>query len=1045
MLILKQTFFALTLFAGQALWAQEALYMPGSIPLDDSRRPGTDIFYKGQRKTPDELVQLRKQGIDLSDLNPDENTEIWRNELGAPLSAKQDEITIDLASELQYVASIPSRTGNFRFTVKQTDLSGNTRIYRFWASKNAHSLLLRKNLLRKLGYRVPKIAFLPKVKIQFKGQITKKDFLKNLSNSTLGDSNRWALNANDENSLDLQMQDLIVFEDNEAFYNLANGYVSANDIIQGRRIMNSLIVPYSIVNVQETVNGMSWLPGRIFNQFVLLPVDYAEEFSTPKEDAVWILKRIAKLTRADFTEIVKLSYFPEDVEKLLIEKIISRRNWLVDKFKIAAGQISFDSKVTFGKTLINGELLPEQWPGHAARYAYSDPESPLSPAEIRAFFKAKGLATGIEALASKLDSVFFKGTDIEKKIIEKQIEAARKQFINFLKTGKVSKIPFGLFAFPTIDGEIWVSRDIVTGEYLGTDNMIQLADTLELSVTPGVFISAVGLPKGVQIAAGAQLNFGRSYTHLKNIKSIRKALKEPFKNMLVSMLKKENGRIFDVLLSESYQALEPAEKEIKFTEIMKTFNESMATGDSFIISNNVSNDTFTSFGYGFSENVSLQASLYASRFSVGRLHILKRDENTIQIYKDHGDALIKGVNIGLKAYIPVVTIEFSKTNGKASTKFYSLDLNPKFSENPEVESTALALRQILIENSFELLNAKTKPYLIEHQFDEKTSGASFLFLKTFGAKSTNRIQITHPEGDKRSFVRSTEGRRKGNDYQGVTVDSINALLDDKFEDEVSVPNPGSGDPGDTFKGHSSMRNAIMEVEIADNDGRKELAEPFLDIAYRWKGWKIKSKKMLELIDEVNEKFGLELFSKLDFQMADSFQLYSINVNLYFYPTAIESVSKISPDLLKKILLAEGNFPNMRIRQGETPLGHQARIKDTKERTIRAILKNQREFISLYHLGTEDESLKHGLKFISSLEMILPFQRLIQIVGGEQNIFVYGQATSFREGDENGDLPIVANSLGRFGEEKPRGGLYRIQSSMGATPMEFYIYWLLRNL
>ena len=1040
--ILLFTFFIILSFLSKVS-AQDALYIPGSVPFEYSRRPATDIIYNGKLLTPDELVKLRKQGVDLSSLNPAEDTELWKNNIGLPISAEADRTDLDLNREVQYISSLKSVTGTFRFTVKQKDARGQIRIYKILASQNAHATLLRKNLLRKIGYRVPPTTYAPKIKIQFSGEFSRKNFVTELTANTLGDSERWGISKDDTNTL-VEMQDVLIFEANESFYNLSEGLI-VGEVILGRRLLNSLIVPYSIMNVQESVNGFAWTAGRVFNEFLLLNTESPEAFSTPLEDAIWSLNRISQLTRQDFTEIVEKSYYPDEVGKLLVEKIISRRNWLIEKFKLSAAPLPIDEKVSYGQYLVEGELKKEVWDGHAARYAFQDPESPLSDVEIKAFFKSKLLSSAITSLSTKLDSAILNGTDIEKKIIEKQIAAAREQFLNFLRTGEVKKIPFGLFAFPTIEGDIFVSRDIIPGYYLGTENAIQLADTLDFSVAPGVFVGAVGLPTSIQLQAGAQVRLSRSYTHLRNIKSIRRALKEPFKNMLVSLLKKEYGHIFDVLLDPNYRELPVEEQQEKIKEMMTKFNEAMGAGDSFIISDNIGQDAFAGVSYGFSESISAQASLFASRMSVGRIHILKADENTIHIYKDRGDLLVRGISLGFKALVPIVTINFRKSTGTAQTKFVTLNINPDLEINPEFEKSVLAFRHVLLTNSTKQLHNDVTPYTIDHTFREKVSGVEILFLKSTGVKSTDRIQVTHPLGATRNFIKSSQGKLSGVDYQGLTINTINALLEEVLDvEDVGISNPGSGNPGDTFKGKSSSRTASFELELLNESGSTQFGAPFFDINYNWKGWKIKGRKMEELIDEINSKFGYEMFSRKDFLNTKNFQLYKIDVDVILYSEAIANLANVDIDRVVELLLAEGNFPNMGKHPSETLGAYHSRIKDKKSRIARFLKINHKKFIKYYKPGSEKKALEHAIKYISTLEMILPFPRFVELVGGEQNMFVFGQISAFREGEENGDLPVIANSLGRFGEDRPRGGLAELQENIGISSGEFYLYWLLEH-
>lgn len=1053
-----QFLFSLTLFTAQFIsssgLAQEMLYLPDTVPLEHHRRPAVDLIYKGKPVTPDELVLLRdKQKVDLSELMPDDTSELWKNNVGRKLSEDEDKLEIDLSRPLQYIERSPEMSGRFKFSVSQIGKDGQPKVFRLLAGKDAHSILIRKNLLRKLGYNVPPVMYIPKISLNFKGTITVKDFIDNLEKRAFGNKDRWITNKIDDTTTTLEMQDLVAYADNESFYNLSQGFLPES-IISGRRIFNSLIIPYSLVSIDETINGFGWTPGRIQNNFVFLPSPLPRalldqrRFSTPLDDAQWMLKLMNKLTRQDFEEIVKLSYFPEDVGTLLVEKIISRRKWLYENFKIPNyTPIEFNDKISLGQYLVNGELKKENWEGHAARYAYSDLESPLSGPEIRAFFQSKTSSTLLNTLVTKFDNALFKGTDIEKKVFQKQFEASKEQFIHFLKTGELKKVPFGLFPIPTIDGYVWASRDVVMGEYLGTDNVIQLADTFEMAIMPGVFISALGMPEFTAFQAGVQLKASRSYTHLRSIKSIKRALKEPFKNLLVMLLKKETGLIFDEILSENYQSLQAEEKEKKLSEIMATFKEAMGTGDAFVISNNLSTDVFAGLGYALSDNVKLQATLYGTKRSIGRLQIIKRSDNEIQVYKDSGDINVIGFNMGLKARIPIITLDFNKSKGATKTQFYSLDLTPQYKPNPDIEKTLIGLRQLLIDNSLELITANIKPYLVTHQFTEKTQSIGVLMQKRFGQKSTDYIGITHPKGQVNTYIRATEGLREGVDYQGLTVDAINALLADyNGNEDVSVPNKGSGNPGDTFLGKSSSRNAIMDAEIITNNGTKTLVEPIMNVAYKWKGWKIKTNKMIDLVNTVNSKFNYELFSTLEFGRADNFQLYAIDVSMYLYQEALATILNLSNDDIRKIIQSEAiidNYPYKTTNAGE--ITQQELDAQLKKTIADELIRHKKKFHEKY--GTDDKkgALEHGVTFVSTLELLLPFNRFVQLVGGDKNIFVIGRLTAFRDTDEKGDEPIISNSRGQIGSERPRGGLAQAQQSMGITGSSLYLNWILRNL
>ncbi len=55
-----------------------------------------------------------------------------------------------------------------------------------------------------------------------------------------------------------------------------------------------------------------------------------------------------------------------------------------------------------------------------------------------------------------------------------------------------------------------LSRNIVTGTYLGTDNLVQLADSVGVVVGAGVFAGTTGLPTPLTAYASAEAVLLRS-------------------------------------------------------------------------------------------------------------------------------------------------------------------------------------------------------------------------------------------------------------------------------------------------------------------------------------------------------------------------------------------------------------------------------------------------------------------------------------------------------------------------------------------------------
>lgn len=89
-----------------------------------------------------------------------------------------------------------------------------------------------------------------------------------------------------------------------------------------------------------------------------------------------------------------------------------------------------------------------------------------------------------------------------------------------------------------MDIELILSRDIILGNYLGTDNLVQLADTFGASAEVGVFAGIEGIGADLAGSVKVSTSLVRSFSHVKPVRNLKESLKEPFKNIFVNLLKK---------------------------------------------------------------------------------------------------------------------------------------------------------------------------------------------------------------------------------------------------------------------------------------------------------------------------------------------------------------------------------------------------------------------------------------------------------------------------------------------------------------------------
>lgn len=83
-------------------------------------------------------------------------------------------------------------------------------------------------------------------------------------------------------------------------------------------------------------------------------------------DARWMIRKIGKLTRADIKRAFELGGWPLEVQKLYVEKLISRRNDLVEAFELTeeVGLIDVDYNIsTENGVLENGQITQREFEG----------------------------------------------------------------------------------------------------------------------------------------------------------------------------------------------------------------------------------------------------------------------------------------------------------------------------------------------------------------------------------------------------------------------------------------------------------------------------------------------------------------------------------------------------------------------------------------------------------------------------------------------------------------------------------------------------------
>jgi hypothetical protein len=1009
------------------IWSSWALAQNGGIPTKYMNDPAVDLVRNGKTLMPDEVHALRestKGRFDISTLNPEESSDLWKNVSLDKLPADKNPL-IDM-DEVDYHSPVLSPTGIFRFNIRN---GGDGKLYTMMLSKTVHQVLLAKSLLRKIGYQIPDIKYLPRVIIKFNNEASKKGFISYLENVAFaGAPKNWIIEELEDNKL--LLQDLIVMDSNHLVYNLAVGVTS--DMIQGRRLLSSLAVPLSIVHLTESVNMFRWNAGVRNGAEINLFHDQLSEFQCTWDDARWITRRIEKLTRSDWKEIVESTQIPKAVQQILVEKIISRRNSVMKLFNIDAEEIKVDSDISNGVELVKGKLTQQNWPGYASRFAYGDPDSPLAESEMRSFIKSRVISTLLDLTVAQINQLPFLGTDIQAINNEKFQANIDKAVADSIATKTPFEVPLKSWIFPTFRGQMILSRNLVTGTYLGTDNLVQLVDTVGVAVSAGAFVGTMGLPAPLNAFASGEASLVRTYAHLRPVTSIQKSLKYPFKNIFIPLVKRDYGNKLqeatEVALDEN--ASEES-KQKKIEEALKPFKDAMDVGESILVTDSISTFAGAKLGAGYKKLVSASLSLAPGFNVVSRFHVHRKSEHDFQIYKDLGKVGAFNLGFELDSLIPVLSVSFKKTKGDARVKFYSLNLHPK---NPDVIKNASLLRRAIVNSSVKDMEdeEQTKPYVLRHNFKESSPSLNLLFWQWKWLDSSTNIQITNPKGDNRFFRRQYHGMTKGKNYQKYVNSLITHWVDLIFDKKAGLSD-GGDNPGYSFKGRAENRVLTLDEEVTE-EGKK--IEPFAKLTRIYNGWSIDRKGAQEILDALKQRYRYDFFNAPVLNDTRRIFLYNISLNVFFYKNGIDSILSLKDEEIKKIFRENMMQENLMINP--------AKVEDS-DTGVDKFIRFIGRFRKYEEKGDYNKANKYLLKALSQAEYKLNLKGLVTLVGGEENLYINSRVDGFREGDEDGDKALVSNTIGEFGSSNILGPVVQVQRQTEMLEGEFFIYWMMTRL
>lgn len=1024
-----------TLIACMTVGTLSFAQFEASIPLTDSRMPSDDLFYDQEILTSRDAYDLKMSGVDLSTLNPSPSA-LWEDQN----QSTNEDILMDVTESdtAIYKAPLMSVTGLFRFNVRVDNKDAIVHL-----SKRLHTILLRKNILRLMGYKIPNMKWLPELTVSFESADQMDEFIDSqIPMNTLGAASRWLKNK-DETALTITLKDIAVTIPSAAdHYNLSLG-VPPKSLTN--RTMRSLIIPYAFLDLGESVNSFKWHVGRIENGNIILPHFTRGIYGTTFNDAKWSLKRLLKLNRENLHKAIKEAYFPKAVAKLLLEKLISRQNSLAELFSMEFKARDFDTKISYEDELEDGKITKEVWEDYGSRFAHGTPDSPFK--DFHWYALAKIQALGIDNIIARANSElsFFDPNQVRSEFHKKQFE---KGLHHFVETGEFLQFPVGSWISPIADINLIASRDVVVGNYLGTDNLVQLADTIGWGVEVGPKIGFENLAIAPTVGVQATNRLMKTWTHLKPLTSLKDAFKEPYKNIIVPLLKHQLARQIDKLhqLKDSNNPnydWSLQEKDSPMAAIVSHLNKKLGVGESLIMSEKINPNIMGSLStslMGTPVHFSMTGGI--DYVQIRRIQIYRKSADIFQIYDDVGNGAGWTLNVSLQRFIPIVRLTNRRQKGDYSVRLHEVNLNPELSENPKLFNKAHALSHFLQTGSSELLNAVNPPHIVEAEYLDKSSRFAFLFWRRNKLKADTEFDITTNNGLRGKYVTYTQERQTGINNEAFVKDLINYGLRRISLNARWAP-PVWQNPAQTIGGIGNTKSIRYEARVNEENGTHDYS--YMKFTEKYEGWSKKVASLKKKLKKINNKFGYNLFDQRSLNTLDGLKLYDISININLYDKAIENLKMINPDTLivyedqyevERNLHTKG-CGGSRIQTRKFQNGQTTETCGTFNSIISTNKKCQKLEVSSSDLKRRTKCF---MTLFTNLYEKLPIEKIKSLLG-EENLYIDGSINGFRKNDEKLNEPILSNSSGKIGSKYRGGPFEKIIQLLGIQSGEMNGHWL----
>ncbi len=1005
----------LCLFLMVVLISLSAFAQNVAVSLKDNKSVASDLEYDGALLSEGDAFKLKKDKFDLSVLNPDQTTDYWKLSQVKQKIPVTELIDSRNPPELEYINPVSSEIGSVRLAVQSKGLDSKNFVIQF--SRNNHKTLMRKALLEKLGFSVPAVQWISEITLTMDSSLV-DDFKDNMK-IWAGEPKSWIKSTRKGV---LVLKDVLLFESVLTQYHLATGYIPG--AVKKTRLFNSLPIAFGLLEYpEEGLDQFAWTYGQVSQD--LLITDFPQNISgyAPNvDDARWMARLIAGLSRSDFADIVAASDFPEAVQNYLLEKIIARRNSLLTRLSMDEGPLDYDRTVTVNGFSDRKKNKKEdaKIDGFADTFVSKNDQGPLSAKQLIPYGEALLQSAILNAAVEQFNNRIMPGTNLTQKIYDQQFSAFIKQLKTFIDTGEKKEIPFGAYVIPYLNAHLIMSRDVVTGSYMGSSSMVQKADSFGFSVNAGTFVGFNGLPEGVFANGRGQIFFNRIYTHLRPMQDIQSVFKEPFRNIYVDSKREKVLKLFKTVMGT------PTSDDLR--KLKDQINLVFPVGDSLIMTDTMGSSIAGMIGKGFNQNISASLSAQVSGRIIRRIHMSRSGENAMQIYVDDGKIGDFNISIDLNAVIPVINMSHSNSRAAVSVSLHKLNLDPE--RNPEdAGGEYKTFFHILKDGN---MSGEVSRPALQTLSRIKNSEDHFKLLPfSIGSQRTRYdLKVEAPNAPARSLLRLKKSNFSDWDWLGQGQNVANTAIERLLKINYQVNIPESPTAGETLFGQSKIFDGYLDAVVGESE--TGLDQLFYSSRRLLKEWKIQKKNILHHIDRMNKKAGVKIFDPADLNGVDEIQFYTLSFQTLIYENGIKKLATLDDKTLDAI------FSKVENLSPEYQMAEPDRLDSIKQK----ILGHLKKYRSL-GLKKNSKAPEELLMALIVLDKSLTTKGLLSLIG-EANMALMPSINGFKTGDMNGMQIIRGEVLGRIPKIAPYGPIANIIQNTAVLDSEMLSFWLVRG-